>query len=231
MTSAGAASGNYLGYFMALLNILPPQYLYLSTIFVMLIAVLLLFKGSTAWDILMVCIGAYYGFVFALYLSTIVNFGGLPIYLIFLIAAVMGAVLFKAAARIGLSAFFGFIAFILVSSLYPGNISMEILAAIVAFGASYVLYRKVTTLLSAILGSFLLWFALITLGLGSMISQIIAGILMVAGLYLQITEKKRSKKEENRKGGISGGKSVYKVTKRDGTRYIIIEDDQGADFA
>ncbi|MFG1518935.1 MAG: hypothetical protein AAE977_00460 [Thermoplasmataceae archaeon] len=231
MSSSGVASRNYLGYFMALLNILPPQYLYLSTIFVILIAVLLLFKGSTAWNILMICIGAYYGFVFALYISTIVNFGGLPIYLIFMIAAVIGAILFKAAARIGLSAFFAFIAFILVSSLYPGNISMEILAAIVAFGASYVLYKKVTTLLSAILGSFLLWFALITLGLGSVISQIVAGILMVGGLYLQITEKKRSRKEDNRRGGISGGKSVYKVTRKDGTKYIIIEDDQGIDFA
>lgn len=231
MSSSGAVSGNYLGYFMALLNILPPQYLYLSTIFVMLIAVLLLFKGSTAWNILMICIGAYYGFVFALYISTIVNFGGLPIYLIFLIAAVIGAILFKAAARIGLSAFFAFIAFILVSSLYPGNISMEILAAIVAFGATYVLYKKLTTLLSAILGSFLLWFALITLGLASVVSQVVAGILMIAGLYLQITERKRSRKEENGKGGISGGKSVYKVTKRDGTKYIIIEDDQGIDFA
>jgi hypothetical protein len=231
MSSSGVASRNYLGYFMALLNILPPQYLYLSTIFVILIAVLLLFKGSTAWNILMICIGAYYGFVFALYISTIVNFGGLPIYLIFMIAAVIGAILFKAAARIGLSAFFAFIAFILVSSLYPGNISMEILAAIVAFGASYVLYKKVTTLLSAILGSFLLWFALITLGLGSVISQIVAGILMVGGLYLQITEKNRSRKEDNRRGGISGGKSVYKVTRKDGTKYIIIEDDQGIDFA
>lgn len=231
MSSSGVASRNYLGYFMALLNILPPQYLYLSTIFVILIAVLLLFKGSTAWNILMICIGAYYGFVFALYISTIVNFGGLPIYLIFMIAAVIGAILFKAAARIGLSAFFAFIAFIVVSSLYPGNISMEILAAIVAFGASYVLYKKVTTLLSAILGSFLLWFALITLGLGSVISQIVAGILMVGGLYLQITEKKRSRKEDNRRGGISGGKSVYKVTRKDGTKYIIIEDDQGIDFA
>ena len=191
MTYTSYASGGYLSSLLSLLDILPPQYLYLSSILLVAVSVFLIFYGYRAWEALMISIGAYYGFVFALYISTLVSFGSMPLYLILLIGAVIGGIVFRALVKYAISIFFAIIAFMIASSAYPGNISMAVLAGIVAFTASYFAYRRITSLLSAILGALLLWFGLTALGVNTIIAQAAAGILMVSGIYLQITEKKR----------------------------------------
>ncbi len=233
MSYTSSSSGGYLSSILSLLNILPPQYLYLSSVLLIAVSVFLIFYGFRAWEALMISIGAYYGFVFALYISTLVNFGNMPLYLILLIGAVIGGIVFRALVKYAISIFFAIIAFMIAASAYPGNLSMAVLAALVAFTASYFAYKRITSLLSAILGALLLWFGLTAVGINTVMAQVVAGILMVSGIYLQITEKRRKEEKTKRQSGPPGSwrkNTAYRTARIKGNRIILVDDEPNWDL-
>ena len=190
--------GSYLSTIYSLMYVLPPSYLYLTTVMVSLIAVLLLFKGRTAWDLMFLAVGAYYGFVFALYLTALLHANNIPIYLIFIIGGVLGAIIMREFVRIALPGGLGILAFLVADQAYPQGMMTDIMIGVIIFGICYALYSRITMVLASIIGAFLLWFNLSVMGVPSYAAQAVAGALFTFGLYLQIMEKKRKKEEQRR---------------------------------
>ncbi|MCL4331968.1 MAG: hypothetical protein M1162_00395 [Candidatus Thermoplasmatota archaeon] len=190
--------GSYLGTIYSLMYMLPPSYLYLTTVMISLAAIFLLFKGNTAWNLTFMAVGAYYGFVFALYITNLIHASDIPIYLIFIIGGVLGAILMKEFVRIALPGAIGILAFLVAQQAYPQSLMTDILAGVVIFGICYGLYAKITMILAGMTGAFLLWFNLTVAGVSTYAAQAIAGLLFAAGVYLQLMERKRLREERRR---------------------------------
>lgn len=169
--------------------ILPSSLSYLTAVGLIALSVALMFKGSVTWKALFVALGAYYGYIFSLYLISYFNSTGTPTYLMLVVGAVIGAILMTFFVRVALAGGFALITYLLAGILYPGNIVISFGAAIVAFALVYLLYNRVTVIISGIIGAFMLWFALLSVGLSPIEAQIIPGILFPLGLYLQIIER------------------------------------------
>ncbi len=189
---------NYLSSLLSRNLFLPPGYSYLAVIGLVALSIAMMFKGKETWNILFIVLGAYYGYLFSLYLVSYLNIANLPVYLIFVIGAVIGAILMTFFVRIALSGGFAFFAFLIVRALYPGNTLLTFAVAIIAFILVYALYKKVTGVIAGIIGAFMLWFSLLSLGLPSLYAQIIPGVLLPVGLYLQFREVKKTKRARPR---------------------------------
>ncbi len=169
--------------------ILPSSLSYLTAVGLIFLSIALMFKGSVTWKVLFAALGAYYGYIFALYIVSYFHSAGTPVYLILLIGAVIGAILMTFFVRVALAGGFALLTYILSSTLYPQYFVISVGVAIIAFMIVYLLYNRVTVMISGIIGAFMLWFSLLSVGLTSIEAQIVPALLFPLGLYLQITEK------------------------------------------
>ncbi len=180
----------YTGGLSQVFNFLPSGYLYLSTFLIVLVSIFLIFKGSFAWTTLLMMVGAYFGVIFALYLSKDFSTTSLPLYLILVIGAVAGAVLVKGLIHIALPGAIAFLVYLVGTAVYP-NFVYDVIAGLVAFVIAYALYDRITAVLAAVIGALLMWFALYTAGMNDTVAQVIAATTFVLGLTLQYMEKTR----------------------------------------
>ncbi len=189
MTSTSSLEG-YLANLLTNNLILPSSLSYLTVVGLIFLAVALMFKGSVTWKALFVALGAYYGYIFALYIVSYFSSTGVPVYLVLVIGAVIGAILMTFFVRVALAGGFALLTYLLAGTLYPHNIVISIGAAIVAFVLVYFLYNRVTVIVSGVIGAFMLWFGLLSVGLAPIEAQIVPAILFPLGIYLQIIERK-----------------------------------------
>lgn len=169
--------------------ILPSSLSYLTAVGLIFLSIALMFKGNVTWKLLFVALGAYYGYIFALYIVSYFHSGGVPVYLILVIGAVIGAVLMTFFVRVALAGGFAFLTYILAGTLYPQSFVISVMVGIFAFIIVYLLYNRVTMMISGVIGAFMLWFSLLSIGFTGIEAQVIPGILFPLGLYLQIMEK------------------------------------------
>lgn len=197
IAGSGNTLENYLSKIISSNFAVPAALSILVMIGLMALSVALMFKGKEAWNLLFIALGAYYGYIFALFIISYFHSSGDPVYLILVIGAVIGAILMHFFVRIALAGGFAFLAFVVARDMFPSIIT-ALFVAVLAFIIIYVLYNRVTILISAVMGAFLLWFALLSVGLTSLEAQIIPSILFPIGIYLQMTEKSRSKNRKPR---------------------------------
>ncbi len=171
----------------------PTSFSYVMLVGLMFLSIALIFKGSTTWRFLFVALGAYYGYIFSSFILQYIPISNTPEYLVLLIGIVLGALVMTIFVKIALSAGFAALAFIILIGIYPAFLAEVLVVSVLLFALVYGLYSRITMVVAGVMGAFLLWFALIALGLTSLEGQIIAGILYPAGLYLQYIEKSRKK--------------------------------------
>lgn len=191
MTSTSSLEG-YLATLLTNNLILPASLSYLTVVGLAFLSIALMFKGSVTWKALFVALGAYYGYIFALYIVSYFSSTGLPVYLILVIGAVIGAVLMTFFVRVALAGGFALVTYILAGTLYTGSFVISVGVAIIAFVLVYFLYNRVTVMISGVIGAFMLWFCLLSVGLSPIEAQVVPAILFPLGLYLQIIERKNS---------------------------------------
>lgn len=190
MSDVTALLDKYAGSIVKVFNFLPAPYLYLSSLIIVLIGIFLCFKGSTAWDVMFILVGAYFGVIFSLYIARVFTSSSFPLYLVLVIGAVAGAILVRALVRVGLPLAMGFLVYLISASVYPHFVT-DVVAGVVAFALSYILYKRITMVLSAVVGALMIWFALYSAGMDNTAAQIIASLTMVSGLVLQYMERYR----------------------------------------
>ncbi len=183
----------YLYHWVYFPGLFPNPYSILSLIILFAIGIALIFKGNYSWKFIFAALGAYFGFIFAHYITTVVSIGGLPVDLIYIIGAVIGAVLLTFIVRVFLSLGFSYLAYLVSQTLYPNHFIAAVVVFLIVFVFTYVLYNKVVVGMAGIIGAFAIWFTFINLGIGNIIAQVIAGIMFALGIFLQITEKDRRK--------------------------------------
>lgn len=164
------------------------------------LSIALIFKGSQTWKIMFATLGAYYGYIFTSFILRYLPITGEPLYLTMLVGIVLGAVIVTFFVRIALSAGIAALGFFILFALYPADLPIILAACVIVFAITYILYNRVTMVVAGVLGAFLLWFALIVLGLTSIEAQIIAGFLYPLGLYVQMMEKYRKNRSYRRAG-------------------------------
>jgi hypothetical protein len=210
---------------------LPSSYLYLTTVMISAVAVFMLFKGKKAWDFTFMALGAYYGFVFALYVTSLVNASDIPIYLIFIIGGVVGAVIMVRLVQVALPAGIAVVAFLVAQQVYPSSLIIDIAVGAVVFGIASLLYNNIKMLLAGMAGAFLMWLNLSVMGVNTDISQVLAGLLFALGLYLQITENKRRKEEMRRMTAARFSRlSRVMLVKREAPMRTFGDDESFSDF-
>ncbi|MCL4328348.1 MAG: hypothetical protein M1151_05510 [Candidatus Thermoplasmatota archaeon] len=223
--------GSFLSSIYSLMYFLPSSYLYLTTVMISAVAVFMLFKGKKAWDFTFMALGAYYGFVFALYVTSLVNASDIPIYLIFIIGGVVGAVIMVRLVQVALPAGIAVVAFLVAQQVYPSSLIIDIAVGAVVFGIASLLYNNIKMLLAGMAGAFLMWLNLSVMGVNTDISQVLAGLLFALGLYLQITENKRRKEEMRRMTAARFSRlSRVMLVKREAPMRTFGDDESFSDF-
>ncbi len=170
---------------------IPAGLTYVVLMGLVLLSVALIFRGSQTWKIMFAVLGAYYGYIFTSFIIGYLPVSGEPFYLTMLVGIVLGALIVTFFVRIALSAGIAAIGFFILFAMYPSELPVILAACVIAFAITYVLYNRVTMVVAGVLGAFLLWFALVILGLASIDAQIVAGLLYIVGLYVQMMEKYR----------------------------------------
>ncbi|MHB8361027.1 MAG: hypothetical protein ACYDAO_05480 [Thermoplasmataceae archaeon] len=160
-------------------------------IILLLIGIALVYRGSESWMLIFGAFGAYVGFIISLYISSLLNISNSPIYLIMAIGAVMGAILMLFFVRTIISAILGFAGFTFVYVAFGLNIIIAGLIGIVIFAVAYVFNRKLIIYIAAILGAIAIWFSLSNMGLSNILSQFIAIIAFISGIYIQTREEEK----------------------------------------
>ncbi len=181
----------YLYHWVYFPGLFPQPYSLLSLLVLFAIGIALIFKGNYSWKFIFAVLGAYFGFIFAHYVASMVSVGGLPVDLIYIIGAVVGAVLLTFLVRVFLSLGFSYLSYLVAQTLYPGHFVAAVIVFLLVFSVTYILYNKIVVGIAGVIGAFAVWFAFISMGLGNLVAQLIAGILFALGLFLQITEKSR----------------------------------------
>ncbi len=193
--SAGSSSSGILG---SLLKLLDFQHSFLgysrSTVLIilLLIGIALAYRGSESWMLIFVAFGAYVGFIIALYISSLFSITNSPVYLILAIGAVMGAILMLFFVRILISGALAFAFFMILYAVIGVNLIIAGLIGIVIFAVAYFFNKRLIIYIAAILGSMAIWFALFNMGLSNIISQLIAILIFISGIYVQLREKEKS---------------------------------------
>lgn len=172
----------------------PASLSYLVLLGLAFLSIALIFKGSQTWKFMFAALGAYYGYIFTSFIMHYIPISGEPFYLVMLIGIVLGMVIVTFFIRIGLSAGLAAIVFFILFALYPSQLPIVLVAAVLVFGFVYLLYGRITMYAAGVMGAFLLWFALIALGLTSLEAQLVAGFLYPLGLYVQLMERYRRRR-------------------------------------
>ena len=193
MSKAGSGSG----ILAALLKLLDFQHSFLgysrSTVLIilLLIGIALVYRGSESWMLIFGALGAYIGFIIALYVASLLSITNSPVYLILAIGAVMGAILMLFFVRILISASLAFAGFIALYVILGINLIIAGLLAVAIFGIAYFFNKRLIIYIAAILGAIAIWFALYNLGLSSVIAQLFAILAFISGIYIQLREKEK----------------------------------------
>ena len=193
MSKAGSGSG----ILAALLKLLDFQHSFLgysrSTVLIilLLIGIALVYRGSESWMFIFGALGAYIGFIIALYVASLLSITNSPVYLILAIGAIMGAILMLFFVRILISASLAFAGFIALYVILGINLIIAGLLAVAIFGIAYFFNKRLIIYIAAILGAIAIWFALYNLGLSSVIAQLLAILAFISGIYIQLREKEK----------------------------------------
>lgn len=169
----------------------PANLSFLTLILLLAIGIALIFKGDYSWKMIFAILGAYFGFIFAHYLSSVIGTGSFPSVLVYIIGAVIGAILMTFFVRIFLSLAFAYLSYMILQTLFANDFIVVVLAALVIFVMAYLLYNKIIIGIAGVIGAAAVWFSLISIGLPNIPAQLIAGILFAVGIYLQLSERKR----------------------------------------
>lgn len=167
-----------------------------------------MFYGKKMWTIIVMLIGAiagfYVGYVYlAPYLGPYLAAHNAPTYLSYVVLAVVFAIVVRWLVHIGIAAGIGYAAYYIAGKQTFYDLSARsytfsgftvhyylILVAVIAFFVAYVLYYRISILISAVLG-----LALMFVGIGyfipSVYASVIACVFFVLGMWYQAIYKKR----------------------------------------
>ncbi len=157
------------------------------------IGIALMFRGNKSWKVVFTAAGLYLGGYFSYNIVKYLGYTSLPILIVIAIGAIIGAIVLTLAIRIGLSLGFAYLIY-LISIDYIGlTLYYAIGAAVVGFAIAYVLYKEFVHVISGIVGAAAGYYALIKLGITSLIAESLVAFLYVVGVTLQEWEKRRRK--------------------------------------
>lgn len=174
-------------------TLLPPDVFGFSSftiyILILIVGIILLFVGKKAFDALSWLFGAYAGFLLTAFLLIRLHPTGVPVILILIIGAVIGGLIFYRVKDVIFGAFFGF--FVLFGLYEIGGFSAiySLIGGAIAFIIALWKKDDVKLILSVIVGSFAVWFSLLGLGLVNVKAEIVSGLLLIAGVGIQMYEE------------------------------------------
>ena len=173
-------------------GLFPSSLSILTLMLLLAIGIALMFRGDYSWKAIFAILGAYFGFIFAHYISGIVGTSSFPSVLVYIIGAVIGAILMTFFVRIFLSLGFAYLSYMILQTVFPADFIVTVVIALLMFIMAYLLYNRIIIGIAGMIGAAAVWFSLISIGLPDLPAQIVAGILFVAGIYLQLSERKNA---------------------------------------
>ncbi len=179
----------YLYHWVYFPNIFPHPYSLISLIILFAIGLALMFKGNYSWNVIFGALGAYFGFIMAHYVTTLVSVTPFPDILVYVAGAVIGAVVLIFLVRVFLSLGISYLAYLAVETIFPGDMLTGAIVFLAVFVVSLIFYKKIVMGIAGVIGAFIIWFTLLNLGIASLTAQIIAAIMLLLGLFLQASEK------------------------------------------
>lgn len=175
------------------LSFIPAQYRWLVPIGIVFIGLLMLFRSRDTWKFLIAAIGAigtyyaveHYG---AKYYSAIMVAHGIPLYIVPLIAAIIGSILLTVLVRFALSAGIGYAAFMYLGVHYKLDIAITV--SVVIGAVAYYLYNKIITILARFVGAFMLFFGLVMMHVPENTAAMVMAVLLLISMIWLIGRKK-----------------------------------------
>lgn len=180
------------------LTYIPEQYRWLVPFGLIVFGLLMLFKSKDTWRFAIGMIGAFgayfevmnlintYGFSLTLFGTT------LPSFLLAGIAAALGMILLYFIVEFAILAALGYVTYYVMSTHFNFSLSISVVAAILAFGVSFVLYQKIATLLAKVIGTVILFVGLIMFAIPTTYAVAIAVVVLIVSLVLTVYKKKIS---------------------------------------
>jgi hypothetical protein len=166
----------------------------------LIIGIALIFRGNESWKVIFSAAGLYLGGYFTYNLINYLGYTSVPIVIAVAIGAIIGAVILTFIVRVGLSAGFALLVYLIcidviqLQKLYTLGDYYAIGAAILGFVVAYVLYKDFVHVVAGIIGAFAVYFSLVKLGVAPFYAEIAAAAAYIAGVALQEYEKQKRKR-------------------------------------
>lgn len=160
----------------------------------------LAFMGNDAWKGVFSIVGLYFGGYLAYNIDLNMSITILPVILAIALGAIIGAVMLTFAPRAGIGFGFGALIYLVTMEFITPSFYFALLAGIIAMVLSIFIYKNYVHVVSAIVGSFAVYYSLLRLGYPSKTVEITAATIFVAGLIFQeyIRRGRQRKLEESR---------------------------------
>lgn len=179
----------YLYHWLYFPSYFPHPYSLISLLVLFAIGLALVFKGNYSWNVIFGALGAYFGFIIGHYVTTLVSVQPFPEILVYVIGAVIGAIVMIFLVRVFLSLGISYLGYLAVETIIPGHPLTGAIVFLAVLIIAILSYHKIVVGIAGIIGAFSIWFVLINLGIATLSAQIIAAMMLVLGLFLQYNEK------------------------------------------
>lgn len=184
----------------ASLSMVPAQYQWLIPIALVIFGLSMLFYSARTWKVTVAAVGAASGYLgmqyYATpYLNSVLPVSGndyvvhllsytftIPMWYIPVIVAGITAVILWIAIRFAISGAIGYGAFLGASHYLI--LSKSILIGVIVFVLAFFLYRKITVIISKVIGIFAIFFGLVIFGVPSEYAAIVSAILFIVAWIL-----------------------------------------------
>ncbi len=160
----------------------------------LVIGLALIFRGNMTWKIIFTVAGLYLGGYFAYNIVHTLGLTQVPVIVAVAIGAVIGAVILTFVVRLGLSAGFGYLVYIVAIDVFHIQFYYALGGAVIGFGIAYILYKDFVHVVAGIVGAFAVYYALIKLGVAPLYAESAAAFAYVVGVAVQEWEKRRKKR-------------------------------------
>ena len=173
------------------LSYIPQQYQWLIPVGFIILALLLLFKSKATWQYAIGIIGFIGGYfevtdLLTKYQFTLIIHGyAIPTYVWAVAAGVLAFLLLYAIVEFAIMGALAYATYYVLGVYLHYSLSISIVAAILVFGFTFFIYKKIVSILAKVMGTALMFLGLVMFGVKPLDAIIVAGVLLfIAGIWM-----------------------------------------------
>lgn len=170
---------------------IPQQYQWLVPVGFVILGLLLLFKSRDTWQYAIGAIGFIGGYFEVMNLLTkyqftlIVHGYAIPTYVWAVAAGVLAFLLLYAIVEFAIMAALAYASYYVLAVYLHYSLSLSIVAAVLVFGFTFLIYKRIVSILAKVMGTAILFLGLVMFNVKPLDAIIIAAILLfIAGIWM-----------------------------------------------